>query len=84
MGTKVIQLNELKSDPESYLRDCCDAGEILVVELPDHRRVTIRPYEDDDDLINELIAENAKFQALLAKSAESPRKPFAPRPSPQN
>jgi hypothetical protein len=33
---------------------------------------------DDDELVNNLIERNADFQALLAKSAASPRKPFRP------
>jgi hypothetical protein len=31
----------------------------------------------DDSLIDELLASNFKFQALVAKSKASPRKPFA-------
>jgi hypothetical protein len=50
----------------------------LVVELPDHRLVAIRPVEDDDDLIDELIEHNPAFQELLARSRASPRRPFQP------
>lgn len=79
MNTKVILLNELKSDADSLLKTCCDSGQSLVVELPDQRRVTIQPFEEDDDLINNLIASNPDFQALLARSAKSPRKLFQPK-----
>ncbi len=76
MAMKVIPLHELQSDTEGYLRQCCDSGQSLVVELPDRRLVAIQPVENDDDLVNELIEQNPAFQALLAKSAASPRKPF--------
>jgi hypothetical protein len=78
MATKVIPLEQLKIDPEGYLRSCHESGEPLVVELPDHRMVSIQRLEDDDDLVNDLIATNSAFQALLAKSLSSPRKPFQP------
>ena len=53
-------------------------GQQLVVELPDHRKVTIKAFEEDDNLINDLIENNAAFRAKLAKSASSKRKPFQP------
>jgi hypothetical protein len=31
---------------------------------------------EDDSLIDELLASNPKFQALVAKSKAGPRKPF--------
>jgi hypothetical protein len=78
MDTIVIPLRELQSDPEGYLSRCCDTGQALVVELPDGRRALIQPAEPEDDLVDELIQQNAAFQALLARSAASPRKPFVP------
>jgi hypothetical protein len=78
MDTKVIPLRELQSNTEGYLRECLDSGQSLVVELPDSRFVAIQPLESDDDLVNELIEYNSAFQALLARSAASPRKPFQP------
>jgi len=33
--------------------------------------------QEDDDLMDELLASNPKFQALVAKSKASPRKPFS-------
>jgi hypothetical protein len=32
---------------------------------------------DDDDLMDDLLANNPEFQALVEKSKASPRKPFA-------
>jgi hypothetical protein len=75
MATKVIRLKDLKKDPETLLRKCCDSGQQFVVELPDRRKVTIKAFEEDD-LINDLIENNSAFQAKLTKSASSKRKPF--------
>jgi hypothetical protein len=46
--------------------------------MPDQRLLTIQPLEpqEDDNLIDELLAADPKFQALVAKSKSSPRKPF--------
>jgi hypothetical protein len=79
MDTKVIPLRELQADAEGCLRRCCDSGESFVVELPDRRFVAIQPLDEDDDLVNDLIANNPAFRALLAKSTASPRMPFQPR-----
>jgi hypothetical protein len=76
MDTKVIPLRELESDPGGVLRRCYDSGEPLVVALPDHGFVSIRPIEEDDDLVNQLIEHNPAFRALLAKSIAGAREPF--------
>ena len=76
MATKIIPLHELAAHTERYLKDCCDSGEALVVELPDQRRITVSPFDPEDDLVDDLIEHNEDFRALLAKSAASPRKPF--------
>lgn len=76
MATKIIPLHELTAHTERYLKDCCDSGEALVVQLPDQRRVTVSPFDADDDLVDDLIQHDEEFRALLAKSAASPRKPF--------
>ena len=57
MGTKMIPLSQLESDPRGTLNECCDSGEALVVELPDKRMVTIQPLEpdEDDSLVSELL-----------------------------
>jgi hypothetical protein len=78
MNTTVIPLHELQRDAEKHLRQCCDTGQRLVVELPDHRLLSIQPLDEDDDLVNQLIEKNPAFRAMLARSAASPRKPFQP------
>jgi hypothetical protein len=54
---------------------------IVVIEMPDRGLLAIQPLEpgDDDTLMDELLASNPAFQALVAKSKTSPRKPFARR-----
>ena len=78
MDTTVIPLHELQNDAEKHLRQCCDTGQTLIVEMPDHRLLSIQPLEEDDDLVDRLIEENPAFRAMLARSAASPRKPFVP------
>ena len=80
MRTKVIPIDELKQNPESIIRKCCDSGQSLVVELSDRRRVTIQASDQDDDLIDRLIETNQEFRDLLAKSLASGTKPFPFRP----
>ena len=50
----------------------------LVVELPDHRLVSIQALEpaSDDPLIDELLESNPSFRALIEKSKASPRRSF--------
>jgi len=63
---------------QGTLNDCADSGATLVVQLPDQRFVTIQPLDpsEDDDLVNELLESNPSFQAVVAKSKASPRKPY--------
>ena len=78
MAIKTIPLSRLETDLQKTLRECADSGDTVVVELPDQRLVAIHSLDphDDDNLIDELLASNPKFQALVAKSKASPRKPF--------
>lgn len=78
MTTKVMTLNDVPSKTEDFLRRCCDDGKSMVVELPDHRRVSVQIHDDDDDLIDRLIEKNAAFRRLLEKSQASPLLPFPP------
>jgi hypothetical protein len=85
MSIKLIPLSRLEADLRGTLSECLDSGESLIVELPDHRLVSIRglePDEDDEDedLVDRLIETNPAFRALIQKSKASPRKPF-PTPS---
>jgi hypothetical protein len=65
-----------QTDPEGVLRRCYDSSQALVAELPDRGFISIRPVEEDDDLVNQLIEHNPAFRGLLAKSIASPREPF--------
>ncbi len=80
MAIKTIPLSHLETDLRKTLNECAESGETVVVELPDQRLLAIQPLElqEDDSLIDELIRANPKFQALVAKSRASPRKPFRP------
>jgi hypothetical protein len=79
MAIKTIPLSRLEADLKKTLNECADSGETLVVEMPDRRLLTIQPLEpqEDDSLMDELLASNPKFQALVAKSKAGPRKPFS-------
>lgn len=78
MAIKTIPLSLLETDLEGTLTKCAESGQIVVVELPDHRLLTIQSLDpsEDDSLTDELLASNPEFQALVAKSKASPRKPF--------
>jgi hypothetical protein len=78
MGIKLIPLSRLEADPRGTLNECLDSGESLVVELPDHRLVSIQALEPtgDDSLMDELLQSNSFFQAMVEKSKASPRRPF--------
>lgn len=75
---KTIPLSLLETDPTGTLNECADSGEPYVVELPDHRLLSIQTLEPDadDDLVNQLLQSNPKFRDLVARSKVSPRKPF--------
>lgn len=81
MAIKTIPLSRLETNLKKTLNECAESGETVVVEMPDQRLLTIQPLEphEDDALMDELLASNPKFQALVAKSKASPRKPFAAR-----
>ena len=79
MAIKTISLSRLETDLKKTLNECAESGETVVVEMPDQRLLAIQSLDphEDDSLIDELITSNPKFQALVAKSKASPRKPFA-------
>jgi hypothetical protein len=79
MAIKTIPLSRLETDLRKTLNECAETGETVVVEMPDQRLLAIQVLEphEDDVLTDELLASNAKFQALVAKSKASPRKPFS-------
>ena len=79
MAIKTIPLSRLQADLKETLNECAESGQTLVVEMPDQRLLAIQALDpqEDDTLMDELLADNPKFQALVAKSKASPRKPFA-------
>jgi len=82
MGIKTIPLSRLEANPLGTLNECLDSGLAFVIELPDQRLVAIQPLEpsEDDELADQLLESNTAFQALVAKSKVSPRKPFGTGP----
>jgi hypothetical protein len=78
MAIKTIPFSRLETDLKKTLNECADSGQTVVVEMPDQRLLAIQPLDpqEDDTLIDELLASNPKFQALVAKSKVGPRKPF--------
>jgi len=78
MAIKTVPLSRLKTDLEKTLDECAESGQILVVELPDQRLLAIQSLDshEDDSLMDELLASNPRFQALVAKSKASSRRPF--------
>ena len=78
MAIKTIPLSRLETDLKKTLNECAESGQTLVVELPDQRLLAIQSLDpsEDDSLMDELLASNPRFQALVAKSKASPRKPF--------
>lgn len=79
MAIKTIPLSRLETDLKKTLTECAESGETVVVEMPDQRLLAIQPLDpqEDDSLIEELLASNPKFQALVAKAKAGARKPFA-------
>jgi hypothetical protein len=79
MAIKTIPLSLLATDLAKTLNECAESGQTVVVEMPDQRLLAIHPLDphEDDSLIDELLASNPKFQALVAKSKTGPRKPFS-------
>jgi hypothetical protein len=79
MPIKTIPLSRLEMDLKKTLIECAESGETVVVEMPDQRLLAIQSLDPqgDDSLIDELLASNPKFQALVTKSKTSARKPFA-------
>ena len=81
MAIKTIPLSRLETDLRKTLNECADTGQTLVVEMPDQRLLAIQPLDpdEDDNLMDELLATNARFQELVARSKQGARKPFVPR-----
>jgi hypothetical protein len=81
MDIKTIPLSRLETDLKQTLSDCADTGQFVLVEMPDQRLLAIQSIEphEDDSLMDDLLASDPKFRALVAKSKASMRKPFSAR-----
>ncbi len=79
MAIKIIPLSSLETDLKKTLNECAQSGQTVVVEMPDQSLLAIQPLDpqEDDTLMDELLASNPKFQALVKKSKARLRKPFA-------
>ncbi len=80
MAIKTIPFSLLETELQKTLDECAESGQTVVVEMPDHRLLAIQSLDphEDDSLIDELLAANPKFQALVAKSKAGSCMPFAP------
>ena len=76
MTTKVISLDELERGLRGVLESCSLPGQSVVIELPNQRRVSIQNWDEDDDLIDRLLENNAEFRDTAQKSFAGPRRPF--------
>lgn len=78
MAIKTIPLSRLETDLKKTLNECAESGQMVVVEMPDQKLLAIQLLDpqEDDTLMDELLAANPRFQALVEKSKRSPRKPF--------
>ena len=78
MDIKTIPLSSLETNLKETLNECAASGQTLVVELPNQRLISIQSLDpdEDDSLIDDLLASNPKFQALVARSKAGARKPF--------
>ena len=79
MAIKTIPLSRLETELKKTLSECVDTGETVVVEMPDQRLVAIQPLEpqEDDTLMDDLLASNPRFQALVTNSKASRRKTYS-------
>lgn len=75
---KTISLSHLAVHLDQTLTECAESGETLVVELPDQRLLAIQSLDPhgDDEVVDELLATNSRFQRLVEKSKASRRTPF--------
>lgn len=72
---KTIPLSRLEANLEQTLNEYAESGQTVVVELSDHRLISIQSldFQADDSLVDELLASHPSFQDLVSKSKASPR-----------
>jgi hypothetical protein len=78
MAIKTIPLSHLEANLATTLNECVESGQTFVVELPNQHLIAIQSLDpsEDDSLIDELLASNPEFQALVTRSKAGSRKPF--------
>ena len=78
MAIKTIPLSRLETDLKKTLDECAESGQTVIVEMPNNRLLAIQPLDpqEDDTLMDDLLAGNPKFQELVEKSKRGPRKPI--------
>lgn len=78
MPIRTIALSHLEANLTRTLTQCSESGETLVVELPGGGLLAVHSLDpkEDDNLIDELLATDPRFKALLQKSTASARKGF--------
>ena len=78
MALETIPLSRLETALKQTLNECAESGETVIVEMPVQKLLAIHSLEpqEDDSLIDELLASNPQLQALIAKSKANSRKSF--------
>lgn len=76
MTTKVISLDEFEQRLRGVLESCSEPEQSVVIELPNQRRVSIQNWDEDDDLIDRFLENNAEFRDMTQRSFAGTRQPF--------
>ena len=71
---KVIDLLEAKAHLEQYAEECRETPIVVAIDGQPAFEMTPLDFDDDDDLVNNLIQHNPDFQAFLARRAEENKK----------
>ncbi len=71
---KVIDLLEAKEHLEQYAEECRETPIVVAIDGQPAFEMTPLDFDDDDDLVNNLIQHNPEFQAFLARRAEENKK----------
>ena len=81
MAIKTIPLSRLETELKKTLNECAESGETVVVEMPDQRLLAIQSLDpqEDDALMDELLADNPQFQALGGEIESQPSQTLRPR-----
>ena len=72
---KLVSIAEGKAKLSEYVDEC--RRQAVVLTKHGHPRAALVPLDDEDDLERFLLAQNPRFQDLLARSAKSGRTSLA-------